>query len=412
MPDILRLNSLNPAIFAASAAENPGALNRKNIVAAGRLMMVERAGRGLNALRQAEGRGKEYTCLLSDTKYAETGKNLREKMCLFAAKIAAEGSGEIPPADYGEFMRNQRKFMQNGQFLAVLSGLIRDIVTPTLPVCMSNALRWLCQTVSVPIGQTYEIDIQPNSIFVFEDDSWGASGSKPRNHGYVKPVTLNPRPRTAAVSIKWYQLIGNDTDIGALLNSIQAGLYNKIVALWYKAMKAGIDENAGIIPAGLNFETYSTANVVKAVKKVRMLTGFQNVLAVGDIEPLSRMLPSGNANAAAVNLDAALTEMLGLEYARYGYIGETGGARLMPIDNVVVPGTQNTSVKPLIDDNTVYFVGAGSRRPIYVGFEEGTPITIEMEPSKTADMTLDVQVTASMDAVPVFADKIAVMHGV
>jgi len=412
MSEILRLSSLNPNIFSLNTAENGGDLSRAAIVACGRLLAVEKAGRGMNAMRLAEKRAADYTCRLDDNTYAMTNRNLQQKMCLFAAKIAANNGGEIPPETYEDFMRDQRKYMQDSTFLKVMSGLVRDMVTPMLPTFMSNALGWLCQTVTVPMGKTYEIDIQPASLFVFEEDSWGASRSKPKNRGYVKPVTLNPTPRTAAVSIKWYQLVGNNADIGALLNSIYAGLYNKVVALWYKAMNAGIDENAGIIPSGMQFDTYSTANVVKAVKKVRMVTGFQDVIAIGDIEPLSRMLPSGNVNAASVNLDAALTELLGVEYARYGYIGETGGARLMPINNVVVPGTQHTSVTPLIDSNTVYFAGAGARKPVYLGFEEGTPITIEMEASKTADMTIDITVVASMAAVPVFADKMAVMHGV
>ena len=62
---------------------------------------------------------------------------------------------------------------------------------------------------TVPIGQTKELDIMSNDIFLFEDDSWGASRSKPANTLFNKSVTLNPRLRTARVSVKWYQLVGN-----------------------------------------------------------------------------------------------------------------------------------------------------------------------------------------------------------
>lgn len=87
--------------------------------------------------------------------------------------------------------------MKNDVFLRVLSGIVTDIVTPLLPVTMSNALDWIADTYNVPLGKTYELDVASNDVFLFEDDSWGASRSKPSNYLYSYPITLNPRLKTA-----------------------------------------------------------------------------------------------------------------------------------------------------------------------------------------------------------------------
>lgn len=406
---IIRLQDLDPRIFREDPSET--SKERGFLVTCGRLLAVERAGRGVNALRAAEGSKKDsYVCKLSEEEYAVTNKNFQEKLLLFCAKIADRNNGENPPETLAEFQKNQRKYMTDKTFLKVLAGVFRDVLTPTSPAVMSNALSWLCQSVSTPIGQTYEIDLQSNDIFVFQDDSWGASRSKPANSSYAKTLTLNPTPRTARASIKWYQLVGNNADMGAIMNSINAGMSNKIVALWNAAMQAATTN--GIIPSGATFTTYSSANWIKAVKAVRKMTGFWDVIAFGDLEALSQVLPSGNTNGASVNLDVALTDLLGREWARYGYLGEVAGARLMPIDNVVVPGTQNTTVTDLLPNNQIWFAGAAGRKPVYLCFEDGTPITLEMDPSQTGDMTLDITVTVSLDAEPVFADKLAYMSPV
>lgn len=95
---------------------------------------------------------------------------------------------------------------------------------------------------------------------------------------------------------------------------------------------------------------------------------------------LTQALPSGNVNASSVNLDAALATMLGIDWTRYGYLGEYMGIRLMPVDNVIVPGTQNTTVTELLPSDQVWLFPMNGYKPIYIGMEEGTPITLELGP--------------------------------
>lgn len=404
----IRLNGLTKDVFNASAQEFGGSVERANIVNAARMLMAERAGMDENTLRTAENKTKNFNSVLGGMEYSEANKKVQSNLMLYCAKQTSKVTGEEPPADFEMFKRNQRNYLSDKTFLRVLAGVVREIVTPILPATISGAMDWLAETVYVPMGQTYELDVQSNDVFLFEDDSWGASRSKPANYLYSKSVTLNPTLRTAKSTIKWYQLVGNNADLGRTFNAISAGMYSKIMGMWTQALVAASTNNT-LVPSNLQF-TFSNTNWINAAKRVAMLnnTGVRNVIAFGDLMALSHVLPS-NANGANTNLDAALATMLGVDWARYGYLGDFMGVRMFPIDNAVVPGTQNTTIQEVVPNNAVWMAAApgNAYKPVYIAFEEGTPITIELDPSETADNTIDIMVSFSVDVRPVVASKIA-----
>lgn len=404
---MINFNSINMDKFNANSAEFNGVeKERADIVTQGRLLMMERNGRDTNALRVLEKKPTEYTAMLTEQGYAEMNKDTKERIMLYAAARACSVSGEIAPAEYGDFLKNQKKFMRDRDFLKVLAGIIRDIITPVLPITMSNALGYLAETVNVPLGETYELDVASNDIFAFEDDSWGASRSKPSNYLYTRTTTLNPTPRTCKVTIKWYQMVGNDTDLGRFFNSIAAGMVSKITALTMVQMANAVTD--GLIPSNLQF-TNTSANWVTAAARVSALngTGYYNTIAIGHPSALTKALPTGMINASSVNLDAALATMLGVEWARYGYLGEYMGVRMMPLVDAIVPGTQNTSMISLVPNDKVWMMASNGLKPVYIGMEDGTPIEIQLDPRETGDMTLDIITTMSIDAKAVFGSKLA-----
>ena len=404
---MINFNSINMDKFNANSAEFNGVeKERADIVTQGRLLMMERNGRDTNALRVLEKKPTEYTAMLTEQGYAEMNKDTKERIMLYAAARACYVSGEIAPAEYGDFLKNQKKFMRDRDFLKVLAGIIRDIITPVLPITMSNALGYLAETVNVPLGETYELDVASNDIFAFEDDSWGASRSKPSNYLYTRTTTLNPTPRTCKVTVKWYQMVGNDVDLGRFFNSIAAGMVSKITALTMVQMANAVTD--GLIPSNLQF-TNTSANWVTAAARVSALngTGYYNTIAIGHPSALTKALPSGMINASSVNLDAALATMLGVEWARYGYLGEYMGVRMMPLVDAIVPGTQNTSMISLVPNDKVWMMASNGLKPVYIGMEDGTPIEIQLDPRETGDMTLDIITTMSIDAKAVFGSKLA-----
>lgn len=403
----IKFNSINMDRFNANSAEFNGVeKDRADIVTQGRLLMMERNGRDTNALRVLEKKPTEYTAMLTEQGYSEMNRDTKERLFLYAAARTCSVSGEVAPADYQDFLKNQKKFMSDRTFLKVLAGIIRDIITPVLPITMSNALGYLAETVNVPLGETYELDVASNDIFAFEDDSWGASRSKPSNYLYTRTTTLNPTPRTCKVTVKWYQMVGNDIDLGRFFNSIAAGMVSKITALTMVQMANAVSN--GLIPSNLQF-TNTSANWVTAAARVSALngTGYYNTIAIGHPSALTKALPSGMVNASSVNLDAALATMLGVEWARYGYLGEYMGVRMMPLVDAIVPGTQNTSMVSLVPNDKVWMMASNGLKPVYIGMEDGTPIEIQLDPRETGDMTLDIITTMSIDAKGVFGSKIA-----
>ena len=398
----LKLNNAPASLFIGSSSDE-----RKDLVAGGRLLLSEAHGR-----KAAEVRGEKFETRLNDAKYQETNEKLTQRTMLFCAKIAAAAKGEDAPADYAEFLKGGRKWASDPNFLRCLQGITSEVIAPLLPYTTSNALGALAFVDKVGIGQTYEVNVLSNDIFLFQDSAWGASRSVPKNYLYSKSIAINPKPRTAAAKIKWYQLVGNEqggADIGRYYLALAGGSNNKILALWNAAMTAGVS-NAAFVPSYLKKTGYSTANWIALAKAVSQANGLprESIIAYGDWAALSKVLPSGTAQ------DAALTMQLGNEWFSKGFMGTCMGVPLAPIQNAYVAGTVNAaSPTEMLSASTIYMLPRAGEgfAPVYIIFEDD-PIVLEMTPEQTGDMTIDVNMTISVEAKGVFSQKIGVLSSV
>lgn len=395
----LSLNSVPATVLSGGADE------REKLVVLGRALMMESNGRTFNKIRK----NQAYSERMSADEYAATNENTRNKIMLFCAARADAIEGREKNDDYQVFLSHSRDYAKNPNFLRTLAGIVQDIVRPMLPYVTSNVLGELAEMVNVPFGETYEITVGSNDIFMFQDSSWGASRSVPENTLYDYPITLNPSPRSCSATAKWYQLVGNDADFGRWLNAIYAGLYSKIMALWNSAMTAAAS-GTFFVPSYLKFNSFSSANLNNAAELVSTVNGVpvEALIMYGRRPTVAMALPTGTAQ------DAALTYMLGREWMDNGYLGTVQGIRSFALTNAMVPGTQNTTGQLVLNDSNLYIAASRGNgyAPIYIGFEDGSPITLELEPHETADMTLNVNVTASLDVKAVFGTKIAVISNV
>lgn len=401
----IKLNNLDPKLFCSNGQDRFAGLSRNDIVAVGRTVAREYNGRQTNRLRQCQ----DYTPTLKDeATYAQLAQSHKRDKLVYCAARAYAVQGKSAPESY-EQVANDLSLMSDQTFLRTMAGIDREIITPLLPAVISNAGGLLMETVTVPLGQTKEIDIGSNDIFLFEDSSWGANRSSSTNYLYSGTVTLNPRPYTANATIKWFQMIANNDDSGRYYNAIMAGMYSKIMALYTSAI-TGVATNAQYVPSYLQFTSYTSANWASAIVGVQAANnlGREQIAAYGEYRALQKVLPSGTAN------DAALTYGLGLEWVQKGFLGTVGGVPLFEVTNALVPGTVNTTGTFVYPSTTIILAGrpGAAYAPIYTAFADGSPITIEMNPSKTANFSLDISVTAVMDTKVVMGSKIAVMTGV
>ena len=406
----LNMNSINPGVFKVSAAEVNGDNARASIIGAGRMLAYEYARKGTLAMRAAMGqKDNEIASVLSAEKYQETNDKFQAAHLLYAAKMADNMLGKEGPKDFETFKRNGNQYYRNDMFLRVLAGIYTDIINPILPRVYSEAVSIFADVYEVGFGETREISITSNDIVVFQDDAHGAYRSKPRNAFYQKDYVLNPQPKTALIAAKWIQLVGNNVDFGKFFANIAAGMYAKTMGMWNAAMTAAISDTS-LVPSNLSV-TFDTQNWVKLANRLSAVnnTPISNAIAFGSYPALAQVLPTDVTGSTNVNVDAAIATLLGADYTRSGYLGEYMAVRLMPLTDVIIPGTQNTTVTTMLPDDKIYMMSGNGRRPMAIGMNGSDPLELTIDPYAAGDMSIGLSLTYNIDVVSIFADHIGVV---
>lgn len=397
----LNLNSVSNEVFAINGNDQ-----REDIVAKGRVLFYEHALKGKMAILSAKGQNTTVQRTMNDRGYKQLNEQFQRESLLYAAKLACASTGKKAPESWEEFKRNGGEYYGNARFYAVLQGIWQEVIIPILPAVYSEALSDFAETVEIELGQTYAVSIGSNDIPVFQDSSWGASRSVPRNRFYSRDYTLNPTPKSCWITAKWMQLVGTNMDFGVFFANMVAGMYAKTMGMWNEAMTTAT-EDTSLIPTNLNF-TFNNQNWVKGANKIAALnnTTISDVFATGGTVALSKVLPNTVTGSTNVNMDAAIATLLGADYTKAGYLGQFMAVRLMPMRDVIIPGTQNTTVETMLSENDIWMLAGNGRKPLTIGYTSGTPISIEMDPTRTGDMEIGLNLTISLDSVATFASKI------
>ena len=398
----LKLNSVNPREFQFSSADmKQGRISRNELIATGRVVAMEYNGQLSNKARGDKG----YEPRMNEVEYSKLASGHKKNLLMFCAAQAYAAQGKNAPESFDE-VKNDLGLPRDRNFLATLAGISREVITPLLPYVISNMGGILMESTTVPLGQTKEITVHSNDIFLFEDSSWGASRSATLNYLYDDTITLNPHPYTCQACIKWYQMVGNDVDIGWYYNAIMAGMYSKIMANYIGAIQT-LADNSTYVPDYLTFDTYNSQNWAEAIVAVSTANGIprDQLMAFGDYRDLQKILPLGTPS------DAALTYGLGLEWMRNGFLSVVGGVPLFEVNPAMVPGTVNTTGDMIGMKGLIIISGRIGRAyaPVYTAFADGSPLVIEMEPRETGDTSIYIDCTAVMDTKIVLGSKIAVM---
>lgn len=405
----LSLNSVDQSCFRVAAAETAdNSKARADIVSEGRLLFWEHSRKGTNALRKASGEGILLNeSRLNETEYSALNKLFQAEHLLYAAKKACDVTGENAPESFDAFKRMSQNFYGNTTFLKVLQGIYQEIITPILPAVYSEAVDRFADVVEVGFGETYAISIGSDDIPLFQDSAWGSARSVPANRFYSKDITLNPQPKTAEIRAKWMQLVGNNMDFGRFFANLTAGMYAKTMALWNSALTTAASGTT-YIPSGLT-GTFSNANWVTIANKLAAVnnTSISNLFATGSMVALSKVLPTQVTGSTNVNMDAAIATLLGADYTRAGYLGEFMAVRLLPLMDAVIPGTQYSTVETVLSANDIWILAGNGRKPLTIAYNRDTPISIEIEPERTASFELIFNLSIALDSAAVFASKIA-----
>ena len=179
------------------------------------------------------------------------------------------------------------------------------------------------------------------------------------------------------------------------------------MALWNGALTTAASGTT-YIPSGLT-GTFSNVNWVTIANKLAAVnnTTIGNLFATGSMVALSKVLPTTVTGSTNVNMDAAIATLLGADYTRAGYLGEFMAVRLLPLMDAIVPGTQYSSVNTILSPNDIWMLSSNGRKPLTLAYNRDTPISIEIEPERTASFELIFNLTIALDSAAVFASKIA-----
>ena len=408
----ISLNSISESVFNVRANETAdGTTQRADAVQEGRLLAYEYARKGKDALARAMKLDSTVSDdkKLSNTEYRALNETFQREHLLYAAKVCAASTGAKAPETFEEFKRQSMNYYGDPAFYRVLQGLYQEIITPILPAVYSEAVSMFADVVEVGFGETYALTIGSNDIPIFQDVAWGASRSVPRNRFYDRTYTLNPSPKSAWVTAKWTQLVGNNMDFGRFFANLAAGMYAKTMGMWNEAMTAAASDT-NLVPSGLTY-VFSGPNWVSAANKVAASnnTTISNLVAIGGIVPLSKVLPANVTGSTNVNMDAAIATLLGADYTRAGYLGEYMAVRLLPLQDVIVPGTQNTSVQTMLPSDKIWMMASSGYKPMTIAYNRDMGMTLELRPERSADFEIGINITTALDSVATFASKAAII---
>lgn len=413
---MLKLNTLSNTVFDAAGvgeditvvALDGTKVSRRDLISAGRLCATEYTG--LNLTGRPDVKEGFRSRLNNKAEYSAFSRDVSDKMLLFCAAMANKADGRPAPASIAEVKKNAN-YARNEAFLRALAAISVDVLEPIYATVMSDvAMGGLMQWEAIPFGGTKEINIKSNDYFRFEDSAPGSARSASYNRLYAKTITLSPKFYTTQAKILWYQDVVNG-DAGRYFAAIMQGMWNKIYAIFIGQLVAATS-NTALVPAALTVSTYTTANWNTITTKVASVNGVtrSDLLAFGEIGPLSKVIPTDGLGAAMLGMQYGLGE----RWFREGFLPNAAGVSLLEIVPAVVPGTQNSTVDTIGLGSSIIVTAKGGYgyAPIFAGYYDGSPMVLELTPDKTGDLTIDLTATAMFDIKPVVASKIGVMTSV
>lgn len=407
--NVQRLNSISNSLF--EYKKNPvndvklnGAggkvktLNRDTIIAGCRLATLEYFGK----LSEADKENMvKFNSRLGE-KYNSFQKGIWEDTILYCAALANSHVGKEPYTSMKE-VEADRGLYTNGIFWKTLQYISQEVITPLFPEVIPSATERLIDWgANTRLGETRIVEVESNDFFVYDDDSWGAVSSKPYQYLYKAQIAITPKPYTAKCKIKWYQdIVGGEA--GRYFAAFMRGAYSKMYAIMVEKFKKAI-ANAKYVPEAFKFDSYSPDNWNKAIMMLEAVNGVSRnqIMALGNLSALSQILPTAGTPAAV----AGIQGMIGDEWVRNGFLANVAGVDLVESSLGVVPGTQNYNPKFIGLDDEVYLMAKIGRAPMVGAMADGSPITIDFTPEKTADMTIDISQTIIFDIAAAFSSKI------
>ena len=270
-------------------------------------------------------------------------------------------------------------------FNAVIAQVV-NVIVPT--VTNDTFSKFISEVHQVGYGETARFIIESNDLFKVNAKAEGV------RKGIDQPmfddeITLNASPITIDASIDWYPFVSGIFDMGNFALKIGKSFMAYIFLKAVKGMtQATTDFGAAYTTNGITPQLFGTLR-----ERVSAANGGMNVVAIGTAVALSNVSLAGNFQV-----------QIGEEMNKVGYLDQYLGVPLIAIDNVLVPGTTNTTATLALDDRTIYIVPVGGAKPVKILFE-GNEVSVSFNPDETSDRRYGISVEMRVGVAAIVGPK-------
>lgn len=386
----MKLNSIDDKIFTAEDVRENSQVTFSDpkieqMIADYRMLAVETVGRTLGTAREKNGL-EGYTKRLDDNTFRlmsnETHKVFKESILDIYRK--EYNMAENSYVSYDEAMKDSKVTKMVAKYLSL-------IVAPSYYSVISDAYELFVKVVTAEKGKPARIDIMSTEVIRFDDSAPGSEMSSAVHRIHNGSITIVPQMKTAMVELPYRYLIENPNMIAQIYQALFKGIQAYVMGKFGKALGL-LKTNTATNGATATYDGVS--NDLAAIEFVSTLNNIpvNRVARVGTRQALNKVVPNGTT------IDAGLAMGLGTEWFENGYIGTINRAPSIAITNAFVPGTQFTKdAKYVVPTDQLYYVPMAGEAIMYMAIEEGSPMTIEIDPTKTKDGTYLMTVTTFME---------------
>ena len=318
----------------------------------------------------------------------EEVKVLNQAICKYALQGTRYESMENATLKNPQINRDA---MVRSNFDAIVAEII-NAVAPA--VASADYSRFLADVTQVGWGDTARFLVKSNDLFRVNEIAEGVT------RGILQPIyndeiTVNCGKVQIATAIDWYQVAAGSFDWGDLgykiSKSFEGYIFLKVVA----AMTSAASQIADYTVSGM-----SDANWIKLIELVGAANGGDvAVYGIGTLAALNKITPSV----------AGFQYGLGKEIADKGYLDRYLGAKLIPIDQAIVPGTLNKDPKFAVPSDIVYVIAAAKDKPAKIVYE-GDSIVIENIPEETTDYKYGISISMRIGTAALVGSKFGILE--
>ena len=403
--------SLNSALARFNGAKLTGD-QRSDMIARGRVLVLEAAGRAHNTALAKAGRPVVDigSNIGNETAFATAKNEWADDVLCFCAERALSVQGRSVDRNDRETFTNI-ELASDPIFLRTLAGIVSEIQYAITPPIVNELVGEMASVMSIPKGKTGEVEITSNAVFQWYDSSWTSLRSVPQDQLYNGCITLNPKPKATRFRINFHQMVSNSGSLVDTLAAVSGGYGAMLMKTFTDAFTTAA-ANTKYVPSALKASGYTDSNWATVVRNVAAANRVRRdqLIAYGDFLALRKVLPD-NASLAS-----AIMTLMGDEYFKNGYLMSHDGVMLYELTPTSTPATINSTMTPVFPNNTIVIAARANMRyaPMVMGFEEGGEGRIDLTPDENVIGTGYIQglAYASLDIAPAFTSKVGVISSI